>query len=116
VRSVKDLKKRAEAFIDGDTPAAAAPVAASSPASRTPVIQVKRWPFFGKPAPLLVDGRTDLSRTLQTRMTDQLWLSVDAHCCLVGAEKSAWVRDALQRQMELDQEHIGSKPAKTVRS
>ena len=64
------------------------------------------WPVFSpSPQPSLAPGRTDLEKTLPPiRASEQLVLSVDRHCKALDVPKSEWLRYAIKKVMQEEQD------------
>ena len=94
---------REETFIEG----AATEIEETQPKTVDLHRYVKRhdWPLDQKePNPSLsAKGRKDLKKPLLIHLSEQLWNSIDRHTRVLGVSKGEWVRHAMLRLLEEEQ-------------
>jgi hypothetical protein len=67
------------------------------------------WPIDGEVAPSLLKGRNDVEKNLSLRINEDIWLSIEAHCASLDVTKSEWIRFAMLRLLQYEQQWFINK-------
>lgn len=103
-RSTAPSLSREDAFISG---------AATEQETTTPktvdlhryVVRPRVWPLTNPdPNPSLAKGREDLKKPYLIHLTEQQWNSLERHTRVLGVSKAEWMRYAMLRLLEEEQE------------
>ncbi len=92
-----------DAFVEGATTEAEATQTKTVDLHR--YVQRHDWPLTSQtPEPSLASGRGDLKKPLLIHLSERLWKSIDRHTRVLGVSKGEWVRHAILRLMEEEQQ------------
>ena len=68
-------------------------------------VRSRPWPLsHPDPTPSLAKGREDLKKPLLIHLTEQQWNSIERHTDVLGVSKASWVRHAMMRLLEEEQQ------------
>ena len=94
---------REEAFIDAAS--TEQEVAAPKTIDLHRYVRPRPWPIIqSNPTPSLAKGREDLKKPLLIHLTEQQWNSIERHTTVLGVSKASWVRHAIMRLLEEEQQ------------
>jgi len=69
------------------------------------VVRPRTWPLSHvNPTPSLAKGREDLKKPFLIHLTEQQWNSLERHCKELGVSKAEWLRHAMYRLLEEEQQ------------
>jgi hypothetical protein len=69
------------------------------------VVRPRTWPLsHSNPTPSLAKGREDLKKPFLIHLTEQQWNSLERHCKELGVSKAEWLRHAMFRLLEEEQQ------------
>ena len=69
------------------------------------VVRPRIWPLaHPNPNPSLAKGREDLKKPFLIHLTEQQWNSLERHCKVLGVSKAEWLRHAMFRLLEEEQQ------------
>jgi hypothetical protein len=69
------------------------------------VVRPRNWPLaHPNPNPSLAKGREDLKKPFLIHLTEQQWNSLERHCKVLGVSKAEWLRHAMFRLLEEEQQ------------
>lgn len=62
------------------------------------------WPIDFPGEPVLFEGREGVDKPLNIRIKEGLWLSIEHHCAKLGLSKTEWIRIAMLKQLNTEQQ------------
>lgn len=69
------------------------------------------WPIDFQENPVLFEGREGVDRPFHMRLKEDLWLSIEHHCAALGVTKSEWVRVAILKLLQTEQQWFADQKA-----
>ncbi len=68
-------------------------------------VRPRKWPLSHEnPNPSLAKGREDLKKPFLIHLTEQQWNSLERHTKALGVSKAEWLRHAMMRLLEEEQQ------------
>lgn len=98
-----DSRSREEAFINAAS--TEQEVTAPKTVDLHRYVHYHSWPLsLPDPSPSLAKGRNDLKKTILVYLTEQEWKSVDRHTTALGVSKNSWIKHAILRLLDEEQQ------------
>jgi len=74
------------------------------------LVEKVRWPLLPSvEAPIYGEGDIKVNKNLILQMKEDLFNTLDMHCNALNIPKSEWVRDAIKRQIRMEQDMVQMK-------